>query len=629
MFSMNKVPLVSRVANTPTGALLGILLIAVILRLLFFVGMARTDDYGYAQAAYNLANGVYRVSGFNLHHQARLAIVVPLATSFRLFGVNEYSAELWPLLCSLGSIVVIFYLGKLVFDERTGFIAAVLLSFFPLEVVYSTQLLPDVILPFFLALSVLCFLKGHRTSNRAASCAWFCLSWVFVGLAFFTRESGVVILLFYIAYIVYNRTLRKEYLAAGALVAAFSLVIGLIYLRMQGNPLAGLQYISDLIHFGTVRHLQGITRYFLKTWLDYPRMVTTDPPFVYFTAVTAIAFVYLLRRNGKHLYVPALWLLTLFLYLEVLSSLHYMERLDRYLTIVTTPALLIVARFLVVVAARKREGVVHVPLLHRIVVRIVECLEHGWVAKRAICTAAIYWGGHAIATSLLLASILFSPSFVREYLSPDGILQAKTVSMIQKIRLTAFGSGTILAMALLISRKWGRLRMLGGSAGILAKMVIGAARQLDKFGHGRLMVGFLIGFLCVTSIPQIAVGSRNWRHHTSRYREAGHLLSSVAGKDIHLPDTYWLRRLNFYLGFDTGYDMYGTPQENSDSILKPLPEIGLEQIEDAYVVTDQRVWENGEWFLGEELRVPDWWQELARITYQRGDTVIYYTGNKP
>jgi len=613
MISMSNVSLGRRVVRKPVGVLLVILLLALALRLLFFVGMARTDDYNYAQAAYNLTTGVYRVAGPAAHHQARLAIVAPVAISFRLLGVNEHAAELWPLLCALGSIVVIFYLGKLLFDQTTGLFAALLLSFFPLEVVYSTQLLPDIIQPFFFALSVLCFLKGHETRNRRASCAWFCLSWLFVVAAFFTRETGVIILLFQVAYVLYNRSVKKEYLLAAAVVATFSLGIGLIYASIQGNPLAHIGVLLRITRFGTVEHLHGATRHFVKTWLEYPRMLTHDPQFVYFTIATTVAFVYLVRRKDKHLYVPVLWLLTLLLYMEFVAPLHYMLKLDRYLIVLTIPALLIVARFLAVLGTQ-RGPVVGLPI-HGFPSRIGQGFRQGWLRNRTLYSSAIYWGFCAVAISLMLAGILFSPSFVRDYLSPDGILEANTVSMIQKMRLIACGLGAILTMALLVSSKWGWSHIFAIFAGIRAK----------------LMAGFLIGFLFATSVSYIAVAAPHRRFYTFRFREAGHFLASLPEKDIYLPEGrgLWFQRLNFYLGFETGYNSFGTTEENEGSRLKPLPETGLEQIEDSYVITDQWFWEDDRWTIREEVSVPGWWEELMRINYVGGDTVIYYTGKQP
>jgi len=622
----NMLSFLRRALSKPKGTLPAILLLALALRLLFFVGMTRADDYNYAQAAYNLATGSYQVSGGNLHHQARLSIVLPVAISFHLFGVNEYASELWPLLSSLGSIMVIFYLGKTLFDRTTGLVAALLLSFFPLEVLYSTQLLPDIIQPFLLALSALCFLKGHDTGDRKASYAWFSFSWLAVAAAFFARESAVFILLFYLAYAVYKRTVRPEFVAAGATMGALAVAAGLVYSHVQGNPLVGFGYIARLIHFGTPDYILGTATYFASTWLDYPRMLTSGPYFIYFTIATAAAFACLVRRRERRLHVPALWLLTLLLYLEILSSLHYMRRLDRYLTIITIPALLIVARFLVVLVTRaERVKGLSVPQALR--PDAPQRLANHWLQKLAPWSSAMHWGFYGLALCLLLAGIVFSPSFVRAHLSPDGILEAKTLSIIQNARLGACAIGAALAASLLVSRKRGWRSMLERPLGVLAKIFGRASRQIGRPATRRLLVGLVIGFLFAQSVAYLSVAAPRWRYHTFRYREAGHLLTTLPARDIYLPGgpSGWFGRINFYLGFDTGYNLFGSDEENRGSILKPLPEGGLDRLEDSYVVLDPWILVDGEWVIGESRPVPDWWQVLARIPYAGADTAIYYT----
>lgn len=631
MFSPSRASLRRGIADNSIGAVAIIILLALALRLLFFVGMARTDDYHYAQAAYNLANGSYQVSGGSLHHQARLAIVLPVAASFHLLGVNEYAAELWPLVCSLGSIIVIFYLGKLLFGQRTGLVAALLLSFFPLEVLYSTQLLPDVIQPFLLAMSVLFFLKGQDANSSSASYTWSCLSWLTIGAAFFARESGVVIVLFHVAYILYNRTVRREYLMAAATMGALTVLAGLIYSRLQGDPLVGLRYIAQLIQLGTAEHLYGAARNLAEQWPEYIRVLVTGPYFVHFTILTIIAFVYLLRRREKHLYVPALWLLALLSYLEILSSIHYMRRLDRYLTILTIPSLLMVARFLSVFVTRGRKGL-GPALSHASSAPLANRSKAYWLSTIVPYSRLFYWAAYGVAVCALLASMLFSPAFVRDRLSPDGILEAKTVWIIHQLRLVACCTGLLLTIAVLVSRTWGWLRILETPTRIFAGIVVSTLERFRRRDYRRVAVGLLVGFLFAQSVAYVAVAAPQWRRHTYRFREAGNFLASLPEKDIYLPapsspyQRHWLARVNFYLDYDTGYDLFGSEEDNSDSRLKPLPDTGLGRIEDAYVVTDQWTWEDERWVIAEEMPVPDWWQELMRITYARGHTVIYYTG---
>jgi len=90
--------------------------------------------------------------------EVRIGIIYATALSYSIFGVNDFSSVLFVLLTSLGSIILIFYFGKLLFDEKAGLMAAFLLSFFPLDIAYSTKLLTDLPSAFFMALGSLVFI---------------------------------------------------------------------------------------------------------------------------------------------------------------------------------------------------------------------------------------------------------------------------------------------------------------------------------------------------------------------------------------------------------------------------------------------------------------------------------------
>src|SRR4051812_3308715 len=102
----------------PTAALTALGLLAAValglaLRRRYFVGVVGPDNFDYLQ----IANAVLRGTplfdrGLLPFHVDRLAMTIPLALSLRLLGVSEASAAAWPTLCSLGSILVAFALGR-------------------------------------------------------------------------------------------------------------------------------------------------------------------------------------------------------------------------------------------------------------------------------------------------------------------------------------------------------------------------------------------------------------------------------------------------------------------------------------------------------------------------------------
>jgi 4-amino-4-deoxy-L-arabinose transferase-like glycosyltransferase len=85
---------------------------------------------------------------------------------WKLFGISEYSTALFFTLCSLGTVIAVYLIGKQLFTAATGLIAAFLLSIFPLDIIYATQVGPEVPFSLFACLSILWFLKAYGSDRR-------------------------------------------------------------------------------------------------------------------------------------------------------------------------------------------------------------------------------------------------------------------------------------------------------------------------------------------------------------------------------------------------------------------------------------------------------------------------------
>src|SRR3989338_9640936 len=131
-----------------------IVLFAVFLRLIFFSGMGISDSLEYSKTANDINEGKGIDPESTLTLSTRIGLIYATAFSYNLFGINDFSSVLFVLMTSIGNIILIFYFGKLLFDEKIGLVAAFLLSFFPLEAVYSTRLFSDLPSAFFMALGV-------------------------------------------------------------------------------------------------------------------------------------------------------------------------------------------------------------------------------------------------------------------------------------------------------------------------------------------------------------------------------------------------------------------------------------------------------------------------------------------
>ena len=84
---------------------------------------------------------------------------------YKIFGVNEFAARLFSTLCGIGTVLVVYFLGKKMFGRWTGFLAALVLLSSSHLIHYSRFGMMDVPLTFFISLA-LYFLWRGRDENR-------------------------------------------------------------------------------------------------------------------------------------------------------------------------------------------------------------------------------------------------------------------------------------------------------------------------------------------------------------------------------------------------------------------------------------------------------------------------------
>jgi 4-amino-4-deoxy-L-arabinose transferase-like glycosyltransferase len=86
-----------------------------------------------------------------------------IAGSFRVFGITEWSARFPEGLAALATVLLVWLMGKRMFDERTGMIAGIILATSPLFFVFARTVIFDMPLTFFVTASLLCVFLNSRT----------------------------------------------------------------------------------------------------------------------------------------------------------------------------------------------------------------------------------------------------------------------------------------------------------------------------------------------------------------------------------------------------------------------------------------------------------------------------------
>lgn len=113
-----------------------------------------------------------------------------IALSFEVFGVSEGSARLVPALAGFLSVMSLYYGMSKIESPRHGFYAALILSTSMGFIIFSHMIFFDVLLTFFLTLSLLFYYRWWQGQNRFMLLCFY----VFLALAFLTK-GGVALVL--------------------------------------------------------------------------------------------------------------------------------------------------------------------------------------------------------------------------------------------------------------------------------------------------------------------------------------------------------------------------------------------------------------------------------------------------
>ena len=331
-----------------------ILIFALSLRLAFFTGADHSDSLLYYTYANEAAAGNFHLT--QNHFSSRIGLIYPQALIYQIFGVNDFTSNALSLIISLAGIILIFYFGKLLFSEKAGVIAAFLLSFFPLDVIFSTRLLPDFPSAFFMALAAFFLLKGEKETKKS----YYLLSGLSWGIAYLIKEVSIIFALFYLLYALYKGLYRKKFYKYYKYYFLIIIGLGLFLLvefwhayALTGNPL----FRHAQIESEEVTYLiQTYSNYFTpagmlsRLFLHWPFLMIHDLHYGLFFIFIFLAFVYFIFNRKENSNLLLIWIIPLMLYLNfgTLSIKNYIPIpiTVKFLSIIMFPSILLLAQFL-------------------------------------------------------------------------------------------------------------------------------------------------------------------------------------------------------------------------------------------------------------------------------------------
>lgn len=175
----------------------------------------------------------------------------PIVTSllFHIFGVKAWVLTIFPITCYILSSIVVYFIGKEVFNWHTGLVSGFLLLIQPAFIQYGISGSTDTLLVFFLLLTILLIFLSMRRNTFL----FVLLSGICFGIAQYARSAGVMYYIPILFLIVY---LHKEKRIKIAL-----LFIGVCFLAQM--PMFYRNYtIIGSFSFSPIAQLLTLTRTF-------------------------------------------------------------------------------------------------------------------------------------------------------------------------------------------------------------------------------------------------------------------------------------------------------------------------------------------------------------------------------
>jgi len=168
-----------------------------------------------------------------------------------LFGNNEFGVRFFAMVFSAFGSILIFRLGRAMYDERTGFIAAVLVQIVPIYGVFGLFMTIDSPFIFFWILSLFLFRKAFQAEtlpeeNRSPLLSWALLG-LSIGLGMLAKHMMALFYLSGVLFMFFDADARRLLRRKGPYI---SLAIGLLVF----SPVLFWNYSHDWVMF---RHTAG------------------------------------------------------------------------------------------------------------------------------------------------------------------------------------------------------------------------------------------------------------------------------------------------------------------------------------------------------------------------------------
>jgi outer membrane protein assembly factor BamB len=215
---------------------------------IFFVNLGReplwvTDEQTYSQWAFHMIkNGDYMTPwayGDILMWIGKPPLFMWLMSlAYQIFGINNFAARFWSAIFGTLSLVLVFHLGKKLYNLHVGLLSALVLGTFTTFYVFARHAMLDVPFVFFILASIYFLLLSEKTESAKCAVA---ISGLFFGLAFMIKQVAAFLipLIVFVYFIARGRGIMLLFTKRFALFWRVGLLIvapWMIYMTLRFGP---------------------------------------------------------------------------------------------------------------------------------------------------------------------------------------------------------------------------------------------------------------------------------------------------------------------------------------------------------------------------------------------------------
>ena len=292
-----------------------------------------SDEAVYAGQAASLAGDPELSPFFPIFRAHPLLFQGMLSVLYHFGGVSTLAGRLLSAAFGLGTVALLYFIGRLLYDRRVGFVAALIGSVMPYLVIVNRQILLDGPMTFFATLSLYLMARFALTLRPV----WLYAAASVLGLTFLAKETSILLLGGVYAFLALTRTITVR-LRHIIIATAIYLAIILVYpvtVAISGASSTGRNFL-----------VWQLLRRANHSWLFYPSVVPValGIPVV----LAAIVGLWLLRkRSAWQEKLLIWWILGPVIFFEIWAVKGY-----QYLLPIAAPVAVLAARALCAIPRR-------------------------------------------------------------------------------------------------------------------------------------------------------------------------------------------------------------------------------------------------------------------------------------